>query len=356
MSFMLTLPSDASTTTFPSNKPSSYKVKLPNQIYLPEDDWEVALSTVSFPDTETVLDKKYLGEFPMVYRYVTKHGQPQGSLLKQFFYVRDDDLTDPFTPVRTGLTFWKKIVQAIHNDFYRSLKEGQDWGDGTGRSGLPEFKWEKRGDQTDLHISNELLGNKTVENYMDINLELAKAFGLVSKLESGGWALGPSIEMKHIAPFTKLAKPSDHGVPGGVFWRVIESGTTTLPAPVGLIRNYSVLRLYSYNDWYITDINTNFERTFGSKKRTLFVYTDVAQTQIVGERMTDMIKEVVYTNEFSGRSQFEPRHLHFLPIRKNVFDVVEVAVTEADGKLAELKGGSTVLTLLFERKSQRKSI
>ena len=113
-----------------------------------------------------------------------------------------------------------------------------------------------------------MLLNKTIENYLDINLELAKAFGLVTQLEGGGWALGPSIEMKHTW-IPDLPKPSDHGIRGGRFWRVIEDKTTSLPAPAGVITNYNVLRLCSFNDWYITDIDSNFERTFGSKKRTL---------------------------------------------------------------------------------------
>lgn len=39
--FYLTLPSNASSVTYPNKTAGSYKVKLVKEIFLPEDDWEV---------------------------------------------------------------------------------------------------------------------------------------------------------------------------------------------------------------------------------------------------------------------------------------------------------------------------
>ena len=50
MSFYVTLPWNASQVTYPGNTASNYTVKLPESIYLPESDWEVALASISFPD------------------------------------------------------------------------------------------------------------------------------------------------------------------------------------------------------------------------------------------------------------------------------------------------------------------
>ena len=52
MSFYVTLPWNASQVTYPGNTASNYTVKLPESIYLPESDWEVALASISFPDFE----------------------------------------------------------------------------------------------------------------------------------------------------------------------------------------------------------------------------------------------------------------------------------------------------------------
>lgn len=90
---------------------------------------------------------------------------------------------------------------------------------------------------------------------------------------------------------------------------------------------------------------------FGQSKRTLFVFSDIAQTQIVGYSNSDMLKEVVYDNEFKGRTQFEPKKMQFLPIRKNVFSVIEVSIAETDGALVDFAGGSTILTVQFRRRN-----
>ena len=50
MNFYLTLPSNASSQIYSENNPGHYKVKLPRNIFLPENDWEVALASISFPD------------------------------------------------------------------------------------------------------------------------------------------------------------------------------------------------------------------------------------------------------------------------------------------------------------------
>ena len=49
MNFYLTLPSNASSQIYSENNPGHYKVKLPRNIFLPENDWEVALASISFP-------------------------------------------------------------------------------------------------------------------------------------------------------------------------------------------------------------------------------------------------------------------------------------------------------------------
>ena len=56
--FYLSLPSTASSRIYPDNTPGKFKVKLAKEIYLPESEWEVALSSISFPSTsDTVIHK-----------------------------------------------------------------------------------------------------------------------------------------------------------------------------------------------------------------------------------------------------------------------------------------------------------
>ena len=192
---------------------------------------------------------------------------------------------------------------------------------------------------------------------------MAQVFGLIkSVLPEDGlggkseayWVRGESLQMK---PTNKprLPKPWDHGVirqkngSDAAWWEVVDVTPT-----VGSKTKYKALRLHSFCDWFITDINDSFAKLFGSEQRTLLVYTDVAQSQIVGAGMTDFIREGEYSNKFRGRVLYEPAHLHFIPIRRNVIDVIEVQVGETNGNEVNFAGGKVILTLKFERRSHRR--
>ena len=49
--FYLTLPSDSSSSTYPNNTPSSYKVKLPQRVRLKGENWMVGLVQVDYSNT-----------------------------------------------------------------------------------------------------------------------------------------------------------------------------------------------------------------------------------------------------------------------------------------------------------------
>lgn len=65
MSFYMTLPSDSTTKTFPDSTQSKFKVKLPEQMRLLEDDWEVALASISLPDSHPYMDAEKIGDYPI---------------------------------------------------------------------------------------------------------------------------------------------------------------------------------------------------------------------------------------------------------------------------------------------------
>ena len=47
------------------------------------------------------------------------------------------------------------------------------------------------------------------------------------------------------------------------------------------------VRFYSFVNWYFSRLNKKFRETYVDLKRTLFVFTDLTQTQIVGGTETD---------------------------------------------------------------------
>ena len=50
-----------------------------------------------------------------------------------------------------------------------------------------------------------------------------------------------------------------------------------------------------------------------------------------------------------GKYLFEPLRLQYLPICENVFDSVEVGISETDGSQVNFKDGQAILTINFRR-------
>ena len=365
--FYLTLPSNASQVTFPKNTPNEYKVKLPAPLQLPGHDWEVALASISFPDSQAVLNEKKVGKFPMVMSTdveKTKDPPPpsgQDPKTKHHIikYARQKLLLQADVPVQDGITFWKKLIDALQQDFYTDLLPNEEWTDVDGHKGIPEFKFVNRGGHYDLHIDNSLLHGFSQHNWIDIDVNLAFAFKLIRQvkhdgmtksndlLDQGDIFLGESMQLVH-TQIPKLPNPKKYGIENlksePVFWDIKKVKYTTET------EFHYVLRLYGLCNWNITDIEHNFEVAFGELTRTLFVYSDVVVPQVVGGTQTHMIREVVYDSRKRGRARFEPQHLQFLPVRMNWLDTIEVGITENDGTPLNLQGGNTVVTLFFQKK------
>ena len=62
--------------------------------------------------------------------------------------------------------------------------------------------------------------------------------------------------------------------------------------------------------------NYAFEHIFGNDNRSLFVYSDVGGSSVLGDQMTDLIREVNYQREGKGSYYFEPEHLQYIPLHK----------------------------------------
>lgn len=55
--------------------------------------------------------------------------------------------------------------------------------------------------------------------------------------------------------------------------------------------------------------------------------------------------EVSYRREGKGFQYFEPLHIQYVPVRKEVIDIIEVQVAETTGELVKLGEGNTMVTL-----------
>ena len=294
--------------------------------------------------------------------------------------------------IQSGNEIWTRMTNLLTDRMYRTfedvndIKGGQgkrlsDWKSAVTKKGHhPYFEWVPNADSYDLKINNEnveyldvfnrtqqtssgpityFLEELTIlflnENYVDIELELAKRFHIVEQVQKDGKTetnLTSSVRIEHFRD-PILGKAGQDPKAAGL-WKVV----TYKPLAHDQKITITYVRFYSFLNWYFSGLNEKFQHTYVDPKRTLYVYSDLAQTQLVSGRETDLLREVTISNSIKGRRLYEPLHLQYLPIRKNVFDTVEVGVSETDGTLTKFRGQTilTILTVNFRGQSNQSAL
>ena len=93
-----------------------------------------------------------------------------------------------------------------------------------------------------------------------------------------------------------------------------------------------------------------FENVFGHSTRPLYVYSDVKASIVLGDQINDFIREVNYKREGKGSYYFEPSHLQYKPLRKQVLDIIQVQISEGTGHSVQF--GNGVMTVTFHFKNE----
>ena len=76
---------------------------------------------------------------------------------------------------------------------------------------------------------------------------------------------------------------------------------------------------------------------------------------MVGERVVDLLKEVHYPRQGQGKVYYEPTQIHYLPVRREVIDIIEVNITENmeyGEELVKFKDDHTLVTLHFKKATE----
>ena len=102
-------------------------------------------------------------------------------------------------------------------------------------------------------------------------------------------------------------------------------------------------------NWRFINLDRAFERIVKASKRSLFIYSDVGSSGVVGNQVTDLLREVSYKREGKGSQYFEPLHIQYIPVRKDVLDIIETQVAETTGDLTQFGSGNTIVTLHFKK-------
>ena len=94
-----------------------------------------------------------------------------------------------------------------------------------------------------------------------------------------------------------------------------------------------------------------FNNVFGPSVRSLYVYSDVGASNVLGNKVTDFIRNSITSERENGSYYFEPTHMHYIPLRKELLNIIQVQVAEASSALTEFGDGVTTVTFHFKKVS-----
>ena len=338
--FYVTLPSHSSTNEFPNNASNSFKIRLPHPIRLEGSGWKVGLVAVSLPDPINQLPDFLKNRNNILFQAhwlatdtTTSPDTHRGYYA--IFQVRDltkeDNLNilDGTTLMNDMKTFFnKKKVE-------KSLRTGWKLSDADGENHTsPHFEWE--GDDFILHNHDVKLTKYSGNYYPSFHIKssLAVAMGWFVNKGNNNYDLGPNLILE--IPVSSIPNPIDLPNPSNKkFWNY---GTAT-----GLID------LSMTCNWRFTNVNRSFKRVVKASKQSLFIYSDVGSSGVVGNQVTDLLREVNYKREGKGSQYFEPLHIQYILVWKETLDIIETQVAKTTGALTQFGPGNMIVTLHFKK-------
>ena len=329
-SFYLTLPSNSNGQEFPNNASNSYKVRLPDPIRL-DGEWEVGLSAVALPDAAPRL--KSLGSLKTANFLRTRWRGSDRVIYAKDFTLAKFERVQP----KDGVELCKMFITFCTNSrSHLDLKSAY----------FKNLEWEENGKKlyVDMKMEGEdlVLDNRKVSEKSGIEIRFdagfAAAMHWIEYDANGTPLLGPNIQME-------LSKTEDLDRAGAIE-DVQLSGTTT--AAYWAVNN-DMLELSIHANWRMVNIKQAFQDLIAYGSRSLFIYSNVGQSQVVGNKVTDLLREIPYETKGRGTQYVEPTHVQYKKVRNNMLDIIEVQVAETDGRLTVFREGVTTLTLHFRQ-------
>ena len=342
-SFYVTLPSHSSKNEFPSNTSNHFKIRLPNPIRLEGTGWKVAMAAISLPDTQVSLPplvKAYAQKpNPILARIEWIRINSASSTIKGAVNFSTDDLKELMYNVN-GIGFMKSMIayfehRRIYND--HGPKQGATYLTRDGKKTYVKFVWDGEDlviDNKEVAIRSSELGDRLAFYFGE---EFAKKMGwLVWNEGRGKYQLGTNIQQEFdqdTIPVLSLVTADVFHEGQPAFWTV----------------GNGLMKLSLFCDWRFLNINLAFQNVIGSPVRSLMVYSDVGGSSVVGNQITDLLRQVKFRLRGDGSQYFEPTHIQYIPVRKDVIDIIETQVAETTGDLARFGEGNTIVTLHFKK-------
>lgn len=337
--FYVTLPSQSNKAEFPQNKANYFKIRLPQPLRLHGSGWKVGLSSISIPDAKVGIynllkEEEFLFTMQWIMQVPTQHG---GFNRRQGTPICTRDAIQGLDSIVDGVSFMKAVInffeqRRILNNNGPTL--GGQYVTRDGKRLYVKFRWEGQ----DLIMDNTEVYTALVKSPLfSIHQTLALKMGWLWKRNDGTIVLGPNLRQEfmndHIPDLKKTVHDLQDISGSPVFWKVQNEHFT----------------MSTTCNWRFLNLNNAFQNVVGEHSRSLFVYSDVGGTNVVGNQVTDLLREINFQRQAKGINYFEPLHIQYIPVRKEVVDIIETQVAETSGELSNFGEGNTILTLHFKR-------
>ena len=338
--FYLTLPSHSSKTEFPNNKSNHFKIRLPHPKKLEGSGWKVGLTAISLPDSHCRVPVFTEGKDPLF--KMGWHRKKSNFLTSVYKEYKPEDVLVNFDAV-DGVGFMKSMVNFFEKN--RISDDGADdqstfgWNFTTsaGKRMYIKFKWEGN----ELVTDNEDTTKTSKLPMFMISKDLTQKMKWVIEKEDGTRQLGPNLQQELFGESVPDLNASgvredvQKGNRQGVFWTAVDT----------------YYRFSYHCNWRFINLNAAFDQVIGSTSRSLFVYSDVGGSGVVGNQVTDLLREVNFIRRGTEIQYFEPLHIQYIPVRKDLIDIIETQVAETTGELVDFGEGNTIVTLHFKQGS-----
>ena len=331
-SFYVTLLSQDDKEEFPTNQPHRFKNRLPRPIRFVGSDWQVGLVSLSLPNVPAVGETFIAAKDPLL--YVRWHERVLDTDDNQLYHQRRELtlLGNQMTQadlLATGQQFFKTLVRRYDQTRAQRVVPQSQLAENNGIKLYPLFEWTQDGDLR-LNATN-----------VDYTRQVAKVeWGKLLALKMG-WIVEPTPDVFRLGPNI-----------------VQEFRTDTIPYPVDVVDALNRPAFWSVDgryfqlsmscNWLMVNLNAKFHPTKEfAPTRSLFVHCDAGTSRMVGNQITDLLREIKYRPH--EMTHFEPQHIHYVPVRSGLMEIIETHVTETNEDPVAFAKGHTLLTLHFKK-------
>lgn len=331
MSFFITVPSFPR-PSFEDNTPGSFKVRLPNRLSLEGSGWKVGLASITIPNVCFLhqLSNAGIEDSNWLMAITNKTGKPGSNYKLKRATVSIGDLKLHKHNFLSGVDFFTLMISILQQRRYNELELGYK----VEHEEYIPFTIKPLGEDFQLHAGQD--GNETASHLeFRVDSRLAKVMKWVMFNKDGT----PSQHLDHhlIPHLRNYQRPETTELAGNALFQYHSNG--------------EYFTLSKKAQWRFVQLNRIFDHVTKRHKRTLYIYSNVGASAIVGDQVVSLLREVEY-NPRQGQHDhfhFEPNVIQYHDVLSSDMDMIEVQITETNNNLLQFGQGVTTLVLHFKK-------